>query len=285
MVDERADRYPYARLADGLRADSALSYNAFPAYHNSTEPVAPYLRSIVRERGAFGVSHTHVPTESRPGHVALIGALYSIGHRRARLTRSFRWDVRGCLGCHQGYSFSRPSFKDGTDDRPRGGKRILWTSTRCSTSQAPPSHSGPLISSRYLPTAPSPVGSTHGPTTRTTKTLRKVLVSQSLTNHARGHLLTFFKTCRGIYTRHLGLRTFGNAFPKRDLGSFIGCAIAPRKDSFLLASFGFGRHRSLTPAAFTGEGFPLSPYLAPGTHTVSRLVRSIWKTSKSWMIS
>jgi phosphatidylinositol glycan class N len=193
MVDERADRYPYARLADGLRADSALSYNAFPAYHNSTEPVAPYLRSIVRERGAFGVSHTHVPTESRPGHVALIGALYSIGHRRARLTRSFRWNVRGCLGCHQGDSFFRSSFKDGTDDRPRGGKRILWTSTRCSTSQAPPFLSGLLTSFRYSPMAPSPVGSTHGPTTRTTKTSRKVLVSQSLTNHARGHLLTFFK--------------------------------------------------------------------------------------------
>jgi len=74
-----ANRYAYARLADGLRADSVFSYNAFPAYHNSTEPVAPYLRSIVQERGAFGVSHTRVPTESRPGHVALIGAflLYS----------------------------------------------------------------------------------------------------------------------------------------------------------------------------------------------------------------
>ena len=76
MTDERANRYGYARLADGLRADSVLLYNAFPAYHNSTDPVAPYLRSIVRERGAFGVSHTRVPTESRPGHVALIGMCF-----------------------------------------------------------------------------------------------------------------------------------------------------------------------------------------------------------------
>ena len=53
-----------------------MSYNAFPAYHNSTEPVAPHLRSTVQERGAFGVSHTRVPTESRPGHVALIGAFF-----------------------------------------------------------------------------------------------------------------------------------------------------------------------------------------------------------------
>lgn len=62
-------------LGDGLRADLLLSLNPFPNIPDAPEVVAPHLRSVIERRGAFGISHTRVPTESRPGHVALIGGL------------------------------------------------------------------------------------------------------------------------------------------------------------------------------------------------------------------
>ena len=64
-------------LGDGLRADLLFTPNAFPDINGSDSlgVVAPHLRSVALTRGAFGISHTHVPTESRPGHVAIIGEL------------------------------------------------------------------------------------------------------------------------------------------------------------------------------------------------------------------
>ncbi|XP_070708701.1 GPI ethanolamine phosphate transferase 1 [Pempheris klunzingeri] len=57
-------------VADGLRADSL-----FTLLPNGSSR-APYIRNVIEERGTWGVSHTRVPTESRPGHVALIAGFY-----------------------------------------------------------------------------------------------------------------------------------------------------------------------------------------------------------------
>ncbi|XP_043199492.1 GPI ethanolamine phosphate transferase 1-like [Amphibalanus amphitrite] len=65
---------PAARLvlisADGLRADKFYSRGA------DGRPLAPFLCRMARTRGVWGVSHTRVPTESRPGHVALVAGVY-----------------------------------------------------------------------------------------------------------------------------------------------------------------------------------------------------------------
>ncbi|XP_042716543.1 GPI ethanolamine phosphate transferase 1 isoform X8 [Chrysemys picta bellii] len=75
MTPQRTPLPPPAKrlvlfVADGLRADTLYELD-----DNGT-PQAPYLRNIIEYKGSWGVSHTHVPTESRPGHVALIAGFY-----------------------------------------------------------------------------------------------------------------------------------------------------------------------------------------------------------------
>ncbi|XP_010643165.1 GPI ethanolamine phosphate transferase 1 isoform X1 [Fukomys damarensis] len=57
-------------VADGLRADALYELD------ENGNSRAPFIRNIIMHKGSWGISHTHVPTESRPGHVALIAGFY-----------------------------------------------------------------------------------------------------------------------------------------------------------------------------------------------------------------
>eukprot|EP01132_Coremiostelium_polycephalum_P001942 gene1942-2377_t len=61
-------------VADGLRADKF--FEMVIQADGTLESRAPFLREIVEKKGSWGVSHTRVPTETRPGHVALIAGFY-----------------------------------------------------------------------------------------------------------------------------------------------------------------------------------------------------------------
>lgn len=68
---QKLDNPPAKRLvlivSDGLRAES---------FFDQRLERTPFLKNILLTKGLIGISHTHVPTESRPGHVALIAGVY-----------------------------------------------------------------------------------------------------------------------------------------------------------------------------------------------------------------
>ncbi|URE33789.1 Phosphatidylinositolglycan class N (PIG-N) [Musa troglodytarum] len=57
-------------VADGLRADKFFEPDSDGRFR------APFLRSVMKEKGRWGISHARPPTESRPGHVAIIAGFY-----------------------------------------------------------------------------------------------------------------------------------------------------------------------------------------------------------------
>ncbi|XP_037942043.1 GPI ethanolamine phosphate transferase 1-like, partial [Teleopsis dalmanni] len=55
-------------VTDGLRAESF--------FRNNCSDIPHILELMLQHNGQVGISHTRVPTESRPGHIALIAGLY-----------------------------------------------------------------------------------------------------------------------------------------------------------------------------------------------------------------
>ncbi|KAI9995450.1 hypothetical protein PInf_012515 [Phytophthora infestans] len=66
-----------ARYADhyDLNPDSATNTT-----ETSTDSRVPFLGDVMRNRGSWGISHNHAPTESRPCHVALTAGMYEDPH-------------------------------------------------------------------------------------------------------------------------------------------------------------------------------------------------------------
>jgi phosphatidylinositol glycan class N len=71
-------------VADGLRGDRLFEMEAAPHAPGADAllpgfartPRAPFLHRMAREHGRWGISHARPPTESRPGHVALLAGFY-----------------------------------------------------------------------------------------------------------------------------------------------------------------------------------------------------------------
>ncbi|KAF5205042.1 Gpi ethanolamine phosphate transferase [Thalictrum thalictroides] len=73
-VPPRFKQPPTKRLVllvvDGLRADKFFEPDSEGKFK------ASFLRSVIKDKGRWGVSHARPPTESRPGHVAIIAGFY-----------------------------------------------------------------------------------------------------------------------------------------------------------------------------------------------------------------
>ena len=84
-------------IADGLRADRFFELDeSFPKSR------AQFLRNVIEKKGAWGISHCREPTETRPGHVAVIAGFFedvSAVTKGKQKSKGLCWKVENLHSC------------------------------------------------------------------------------------------------------------------------------------------------------------------------------------------